>query len=310
MHKARPPLIAAIFLALLPAAAHAYTPVTSWGSPGSGPAQFNQLAQLATDAEGHVYAADGGNSRIQKFAADGAFVGQIGDAMGPGHLAAPYGVATDPAGMHVYGPFAVAVDPVGNVWVADAGNHRVEQFTPDGTYLSGFGNGGNGPFGFDELNGVAVDCHGIYTGDFNASRIKLFSDDSIPACPQPAPASGSGAGGAAEPPRDTTAPLLTLSAARDQRVLRAGGISIRLSSNERTTFRAAASAGAVRFNSATVTLPGGARRTVKLGLSKRAYRRLRASLRAHRTVAARLTVAGRDASGNSSTKRLTITLKR
>jgi NHL repeat-containing protein len=208
------------------------------------------------------------------------------------------------------GPFAVAVDPVGNVWVADAGNHRVEQFTADGTYLSGFGNGGNGPFGFDELNGVAVDCHGIYTGDFNASRIKLFSDDSIPACPQPAPAPGSGAGGAAEPPRDTTAPLLTLSAARDQRVLRAGGISIRLSSNERTTFRAAASAGAVRFTSATVTLPGGARRTLKLGLSKRAYRRLRASLRAHRTVAARLTVAGRDASGNSSTKRLTITLKR
>ena len=47
--------------------ATAATYVTSWGSHGSGPGQFNRPRGVAVDATGHVYVADDDNSRIEKF---------------------------------------------------------------------------------------------------------------------------------------------------------------------------------------------------------------------------------------------------
>jgi DNA-binding beta-propeller fold protein YncE len=47
--------------------------VKSWGKRGSAPGEFANVRSIAVDAQGNVYAADGGNKRIQVFDNDGNF---------------------------------------------------------------------------------------------------------------------------------------------------------------------------------------------------------------------------------------------
>ena len=62
-------------------------------------------------ASGNVLVADTGNGRIEKFSPTGAFLSIIGTkGNGQGQFAQPNGIA---------------IDRVGNIYVADAGNHRV-----------------------------------------------------------------------------------------------------------------------------------------------------------------------------------------
>src|SRR5262245_39938088 len=85
---------------LLPATVGAQPPVllAQWGSPGSGPGQFNEPLRVAVDAAADVYVVDwereslGGNSRIQKFTGDGTFITQWGwPGSANGQLDAPPG---------------------------------------------------------------------------------------------------------------------------------------------------------------------------------------------------------------------------
>jgi hypothetical protein len=112
--------------------------------------------------------------------------------------------------------------------------------------------------------------------------------------------------------------VLKLSASRTQRVLKQRGIRLKLSANEDATFTASAKvalptgvARTLRFKRSKATLKAGARKTVKLGLAKRTLAQLRKALKPRRrTLKAKVTIIARDAAGNSSTKRLTIKLKR
>jgi DNA-binding beta-propeller fold protein YncE len=47
--------------------------VKSWGKQGTAPGEFANVLSIAVDAQGNVYAADGGNHRIQVFDNDGTF---------------------------------------------------------------------------------------------------------------------------------------------------------------------------------------------------------------------------------------------
>jgi NHL repeat len=64
-------------------------------------------------------------------------------------------------------PMDVSVAPNGNVYVADPGNHRVQYFTENGSYLGQWGSYGTGPGQFDnDLHGVAVSpANEVYTLD-------------------------------------------------------------------------------------------------------------------------------------------------
>lgn len=57
--------------------------LTHWGSTGSGQGQFNGVKALALDAQGHVYAADAGNKRIQVFDGEGTFLREFGNVGTP-----------------------------------------------------------------------------------------------------------------------------------------------------------------------------------------------------------------------------------
>ena len=97
---------------------------TGAGTPGSS---FNRPADVAWDAAGNIYVADGmgTNNRVAKFDGDGRFLHHWGSTgAGPGQF---------------NGVKALAIDAHGNVYVADAGNKRVQVFDAQGTFKSEFG---------------------------------------------------------------------------------------------------------------------------------------------------------------------------
>jgi DNA-binding beta-propeller fold protein YncE len=102
------------------------------GTPGAGTpgSSFSRPADVAWDAAGNIYVADGlgANNRVAKFDKDGRFIRHWG--------------ATGSGRGEFNGVKAVAVDAQGKVYVADAGNKRVQVFDPDGAFLSEFGNVG------------------------------------------------------------------------------------------------------------------------------------------------------------------------
>lgn len=83
----------------------------------------------------------------------------------PGNLAGPAGVATDAAG---------------NVYVADTGNGRIEQFSSGGSFRAAWGSPGSGPGQLSQPAGVAVDAQGdVYVADSGNHRIVEFAPNGL-----------------------------------------------------------------------------------------------------------------------------------
>jgi hypothetical protein len=95
------------------------------GGPGAGiPGDsFNRTADVTWDRAGNIYVADGaskttGNARIAKFDKDGHFIKSWGSrGSEPGQF----------NGIH-----GIVIDAQGNLYVADAGNERIQVFDADG----------------------------------------------------------------------------------------------------------------------------------------------------------------------------------
>ncbi|HTQ48477.1 MAG TPA: hypothetical protein VMI75_37230 [Polyangiaceae bacterium] len=87
-----------------------------------------------------------------------------GPGSGPGQFNDPWGVALDPTGNFVY--------------VTDHGNHRVEKFKSDGTFVTQWGSFGSGGGLFAGPEAVAVDATGdVYVTDHDNSLIQKFDSN-------------------------------------------------------------------------------------------------------------------------------------
>ncbi|GAA3403214.1 fibronectin type III domain-containing protein [Paenibacillus hodogayensis] len=147
---------------------------SEWASidPGDGLGQFDSPSGLAVDSSGNMYVTDQSNNRIQKRSAttgEWSAWGKNGRQNGSG-----LGEFNDPRG--------VAVDNIGNVYVADANNHRIQKLTVTTNVWSHFGyegiTYGTDPGGFIYPNGVAVDKSGnVYVADTDNNRIQKRSAD-------------------------------------------------------------------------------------------------------------------------------------
>ncbi|MBZ5612102.1 MAG: peptidyl-alpha-hydroxyglycine alpha-amidating lyase family protein [Acidobacteriia bacterium] len=95
-------------------------PAPGSGSPGD---LFNQPSDVAWDAAGDIFVADGyGNSRIAKFDKNGRFLKSWGSR---GSQSGQFDSLT-----------SLATDAQGNVYAADRGNKRIQVFDNDGAFKS------------------------------------------------------------------------------------------------------------------------------------------------------------------------------
>jgi DNA-binding beta-propeller fold protein YncE len=150
------------------------------GSPGSGAGEFRAPRGVAVDRFGDVFVADKENNRIQKFDSRGRFLLMWGRDGGDGTPGRGNGE------FHL--PYSVAASPSGQIYVADTGNNRLQEFTFAGRFLRRMGhNGGDGTAGsapgeFSTPYGVGVDCRGnLYVTDEGNDRVQVFGKAGSPA---------------------------------------------------------------------------------------------------------------------------------
>lgn len=172
------------------------TTIAGTGSPGftgdGGPAnaaQLNGPSGVTLDASGNIYIADTLNNRIRKITTDGI----ISTIAGTG----PCGVIGDggPAlAAELCRPAETVFDAAGDLLIADYGNRRVREITPDGNIGTIAGSGkfdsnlmgpGSSSDGgpeihatFFQIGGVAFDPLGnLYVSDFLGFNIRKIASD-------------------------------------------------------------------------------------------------------------------------------------
>jgi ABC-type branched-subunit amino acid transport system substrate-binding protein len=143
-------------------------------------ARFNGLTGVAVDSQRNVYVAEFFGHRVRRITPEGmvstlAGTGVPGYADGPG-LTAQFS-----------GPASLDVDEWGNIYVADASNHRIRVIGPDGTVstLAGVGEAGYrdglaAQAQFNYPTGAVVDGAGVvYVADMANDRIRAISPEGM-----------------------------------------------------------------------------------------------------------------------------------
>ena len=148
-----------------------------FGSQGLEPGQFQSPHGIKIGPDGFVYVADSGNHRVQKFTADGDFIGGWG-----AHS------MIDAESGTVQGfnePWDVAVGLDGFTYVADTWNHRIQKLDAGGNPIADWGLFGQfgiadtaGRSAFYGPRGIAIGPDGrVYVADTGNKRVQIFEPD-------------------------------------------------------------------------------------------------------------------------------------
>jgi DNA-binding beta-propeller fold protein YncE len=145
-----------------------------WQSTG-GPDVVVQPQGLAVAPDGNLWVVDAGNDRFQILAPDGTFLetwGESGSAAGRFDFSAGSGDGSVRGGWR-RGDIAFAPD--GSFFVADTGNHRIQKFAPDRSFLTSWGSEGEGDGQFLAAKNVAVGPDGsVYVCDEDRRDVQKF----------------------------------------------------------------------------------------------------------------------------------------
>ena len=162
-----------------------------------GPAHSSHLAwvpALTVDSAGNLYVIDIGDGgpgyqwcQIHKVTPDG-FLNTVIASGSDGSLCGYFGDGEPAAGARISFPTGIALDTIGNLYIADTGNHRVRKVTPDGVITTIAGNGiagysgDGGPATNAQLSaaGVVVDSDGnLYISDIESHRVRKVTADGM-----------------------------------------------------------------------------------------------------------------------------------
>ena len=120
---------------------------------------FRYPMHVAVDSSENLYVADRENDRVVKFNAAGDFTAEW-----KGTAASPF---NEPCG--------IAVDGSDYVYVSDF-NQRVQKFSPNGFFITSFGEGGNSNGQFSNPIGLVIDnANNVYVVDTGNNRIQKWA---------------------------------------------------------------------------------------------------------------------------------------
>ena len=122
--------------------------ITSWGSDGSGPGQFNLPHDVTVDSDNKVYVMDRENNRCQIFDVDGNYLSEWANVPGPNDA-----IIDDDGVMHIA-----------------TGHEGVHVMSLDGKLIGTWGHRGDGPGQFKGFpHGIWMDSEGsVYVAEVGA----------------------------------------------------------------------------------------------------------------------------------------------
>jgi tripartite motif-containing protein 71 len=132
-----------------------------WETRGDPASPLGNPSHLAIAPDGSIWVADCDNDRFQIFAADGSLLDVWGTSgTGEGEI------DFHTVGWGGYDEGAIAFAPDGSFYVADVGNHRIQKFGPDRSFLTAWGSEGREAGQFDTPIDLVVNGQGrVYVLD-------------------------------------------------------------------------------------------------------------------------------------------------
>jgi len=126
----------------------------TWGTPGTGPSQFNTVHSIDIDRNRRLYVSDRGNMRIQIFDENGKYLDQFGGLRQPQH---------------------VMVTADGHLGIVGGNNNKVTKFDLKGKLISSWGTQGTFPGGLWNMHQFSVDSEGnLYIAEATGGRTQKF----------------------------------------------------------------------------------------------------------------------------------------
>jgi DNA-binding beta-propeller fold protein YncE len=138
-----------------------------WESTG-GPEPVKRPYGIGIAPDGNIWVSDAYRDRFQILAPDGTFIetwGGSGDGEGEFEFFSQRSALGSPYG-------DVAFDAAGGIYVLDTGNHRVQKFGPDRTFLLAWGTEGTEDGQFLAPGGIAVGPDGVVYVSDEAGRVR------------------------------------------------------------------------------------------------------------------------------------------
>jgi sugar lactone lactonase YvrE len=185
--------------------------LSSFGTIGKKPGQFQEPADVAVAHSGDIYVTDAIATFLDRFSPSGTFISRVGkyqsEGTAPGQFWGPAGVTFDAQG-RIYtvehgnsrvqrfsstlkpekvfdsssvtgglsGPEGVAINNAGDIYISDLGNNRVVELSPSGAVLRTWGTKGSAPGQFSQPLGIAIDGTGnVYVADELNNRVQEFT---------------------------------------------------------------------------------------------------------------------------------------
>ncbi|MFN8593565.1 MAG: hypothetical protein U0031_19060 [Thermomicrobiales bacterium] len=146
----------------------ALSKATSYGAAGEitgGSDPLQRPSGIAVGDDGTVYLVDADRDQVRVFTADGTPADAWGES------------GTSP-GQFEFGSNSwadLAIGPNGHLFILDPNLGRIQEFTPDGTYVRGWGKLGSEQGEILYPNGIGIDRAGqMYVADYGNHRVQVF----------------------------------------------------------------------------------------------------------------------------------------
>lgn len=151
-----------------PQAGATYRFSLTWGQAGTADGDLKTIEGLGLNEFGYITVSDSARGDVQSFDVAGTFHNKFD---GSTHTGSKF--------QHVAGLAAVPFGPnEGDVYVADEGGNRIEQFDPDGHFIRQWGTEGTGNHQFQSPRDVAVapfSPFNVYVADSLNQRVEEYS---------------------------------------------------------------------------------------------------------------------------------------